>query len=63
MANLVLWLTKMSCVQRSMLAQLAHQIRARHGAAGGDEDVDGGGEAGQPIYIDDNCSVSSWTYS
>ena len=38
-----------------MLAQLARQIRARQGGgAGGD---DGGREGGQPVYIDDNCSV------
>ena len=43
-----------------MLAQLARQIRARHGPTGGegDEEGDGEGGIGQPIYIDDNCSVS-----
>lgn len=45
-----------------MLAQLARQIRARHGPTGGegDEEGDGEGGIGQPIYIDDNCSVSCW---
>ena len=43
-----------------MLAQLAQQIRARHGATGqeGDDDAAEESGTGQPIYIDDNCSVS-----